>query len=245
MFAFNIERLDPANDGDRRARQLLARAAQFAPGEAIAKPLLLATIARDEGASFSRTGERAVRRLVDLGLLEPAESNAVRMHRLVAAFVKRELARDEDETAVQETLVRTARRQERAVAMSPDGRALQAHLRFVADGAVQHTGAQSAELCSVLGVHLRAQGDYLQASVFLDRALQIRQTRLSPDHPEIIWSLHDLGHVFKDLGKLAEAQSRLKQSLDVRRRMLGPCTSRYRRQPDRSRLRPQGSGEVR
>jgi tetratricopeptide (TPR) repeat protein len=221
MFAFSVGRLDPANDGDRRARQLLARAAHFAPGEPIQRPLLLGTIARaGEDAISSRIGERAVRRLVDLGLLEEAESNAVRMHRLVAAFVGRELTREEDEAAVEEAMLRAAREQGRAT-MSVHGRALQSHLRFVADAAVQGGEARTAELCSVLGVHLRALGDYLQAAVYFDRALQVRRTRLPPDHPEIIWSLHDLGHVLKDLGKLADAQDRLQRALDLRRATLG------------------------
>jgi tetratricopeptide (TPR) repeat protein len=221
MFAFSFDRLDPANDGDRHARQLLARAAHFASGEPIARRLLLGTIARvGEGAAFSRIGERALRRLVDLGLLEEAESNGVRMHRLVAAFVGRELTREEDEAAVEEALLTAARQQERE-AMSVDGRALQSHLRFVADAAVRRSGARSAELCSVLGVHLRALGDYLQATVYFDRALEIRRTRLRPDHPEIVWSLHDLGHVLKDLGKLADAQDRLEEALDLRRGTLG------------------------
>lgn len=106
--------------------------------------------------------------------------------------------------------------------MSLDDRALESHLRFVADAAVERSGPRSAELCSVLGVHLRARGDYLQATLYFDRALQIRRKRLPPDHAEIVWSLHDLGHVLKDLGKLADAQDHLEQALDLRRRTLGP-----------------------
>lgn len=220
-FAFSYDRLDPASESDGRARTLLGRAARFAPGEPIPRPLMPMTITIGDGVSAApRNVERALRRLIDLGLLEEAGGDAVRMHRLIAAFVQSRLTGPEDQAAVEQALVTAARRKHHA-GTSVESLALQPHLRFVTDRAVQRSDLDAAALCSVLGVHMRALGDYLQAKAYFERALDIRRTLLPDGHPDIIWSLHDLGHALKYLGMLPEAQRCLERALELRRRTLG------------------------
>jgi hypothetical protein len=93
-FALSYDRLDPADPTNAHALALLARAAYFAPGQPIPRDLLLATVAgAEEAPEATLQAQDALRRLRDLGLLELDVADAVRLHRLLAAFV-RVVARD-------------------------------------------------------------------------------------------------------------------------------------------------------
>jgi hypothetical protein len=88
-FALSWDRLDPAHAMDAMARDLLQRAACLAPGEPIPHALLLATLGI-RGADLDATLARAdaLRRLLDLGLLDAPEPETYRIHRLVMDFAR-------------------------------------------------------------------------------------------------------------------------------------------------------------
>src|SRR5262249_38985306 len=143
-FALSFDRLNAANPTDALALTLLARTARFAPGEPVPRDLLKATIGETQPA---RQVGKAIRRLVELGLVDEEADGALRMHRLVAKFVQ-ERSRDAEAQAVVERVVlETANRLNDAGIPAPL-LALQAHLRTVADAALHQEDEHAASLCN-------------------------------------------------------------------------------------------------
>jgi hypothetical protein len=67
----SYRRLDASDPADATAPKLLGRAAYFAPGHAIPRALLLATLNLEpDNREQARRAARGLRRLVSLGLLE-------------------------------------------------------------------------------------------------------------------------------------------------------------------------------
>lgn len=103
-FAISIHRLDEGDTVDRLAVRLLARAARFAPEELINRRLLFSTLdTSDEEFTERQLEERedALRRLVELGLLDESDSGSVSMHKLVAAAALIEVEDDEAQASVE------------------------------------------------------------------------------------------------------------------------------------------------
>jgi hypothetical protein len=146
-FALSYERLDARDTTDALALALLARTAYFAPGEPIPRDVLLATLSQDaDNLDATLAREDAIRRLHEVGLLEPAVSGAVRLHRLLAAFVQSAYSDPEAQTAVEQTMLTIANRLNNAGDPRPL-RALEVHLRAVTDAAQRHEDTQAARLC--------------------------------------------------------------------------------------------------
>jgi Flp pilus assembly protein TadD len=69
---------------------------------------------------------------------------------------------------------------------------------------------------------LRAVGDLAGARAQLERALQISEAALGPDHPDIGVRRANLGLVLHDLGDLAGARTQLERALQISEATLGP-----------------------
>jgi len=198
-FALSYEQLDPDDPVDALARDLLARAACFAPGEPIPRDLLRATIEieADDAEAETRV-EDALRRLVKgLGLLEEDEAGAVVLHRLLGEFVMGvtegfSAAQDAVEAAVPEE----ARRLNSAGYPAPLA-ASQGHLRAVADGAAERGSSKAGELSNTLGYHLDVIPDYEGARVAYQRAVEIFERTLGAEHPNVATAVNNLGSAFR------------------------------------------------
>jgi Tfp pilus assembly protein PilF len=221
-FALSYERLDARDTTDALALTLLARAAYFAPGEPIPRDVLLATLSQDADhpdATLAR--EDAIQRLYELGLLEPAASGAVRLHRLLAAFVQSAHSDPEAQTVVEQTMLTTARRLNAAGDPRPL-LALEVHLRAVTDAAQRREDTQAAWLCNELGFHLDVVGQYAEARRYYERALAIREQVLGPEHPDTATSLNNLGALLQAQGSLGGARRYYERALAIREQVLGP-----------------------
>ncbi|MDY7075909.1 MAG: CHAT domain-containing protein [Chloroflexota bacterium] len=171
-FALSYEQLNPASPTDRLAMALLARAAYFAPGEPIPRELLRATLPLPEqDPETALQAEDALTRLLVLGLLESEAQGALRLHRLVAVFVKG-IADDPGAQAAVEQVILTAldNRIGREGRLGPLPM-LQSHLRAVTSAAQVRDDERAAGLCSLLGRHLDEIGDYIGARPYLERAI--------------------------------------------------------------------------
>jgi hypothetical protein len=60
---------------------------------------------------------------------------------------------------------------------------LQPHLRVATDSAQERDDEQAALLCNQLGYYLQMIGEYAEARPYLERALEIREKVLGPEHP--------------------------------------------------------------
>ncbi|HEX6290566.1 MAG TPA: FxSxx-COOH system tetratricopeptide repeat protein [Herpetosiphonaceae bacterium] len=228
-FEQSYEQLDGADPTDVLALTLLAHAACFAPGEPLPRRLLLETLALpDDATDRALHAEDALRRLIDLGLLETDAAGNLRLHRLVVAFVHAVLVDGAAQAAVEATMLHVAdalneQRNPRPVL------AIQPHLRFITDAAQQRANARTAGLCNALGYHLWLLGVYPEAQGYLEQALAIRQRVLGDDHSDTARSLNNLGIVLWAQGHYPAAQRAYEQALAIRQRLLGddhPDTAR-------------------
>jgi tetratricopeptide (TPR) repeat protein len=221
-FALSYNRLDPADATDAHALTLLARAACFAPGQPISRALLLATVAGAEEASDTALrAEDAVGRLLALGLLEPDVAGAVRLHRLLAAFVGAITQDAAAQAAVENALLAVAERLISAGYPAPL-LAVHPHLRAVTAAAQPQEDERAAHLDMTLGDALYLLGDYAGAQPPYERALALREQLLGPEHPDVATSLNNLAELCESQGRYAEAEPLFQRALTIREQALGP-----------------------
>jgi tetratricopeptide (TPR) repeat protein len=224
-FALSYDRLDPADPTDAHARALLARAAYFAPGQPMPRRLLLATVAwAGDAPDPALQAEDALRRLLELGLLESDATGTVWLHRLLAAFV-RAIAHDTAaQTAVGNVLIVEAYRLHSAGHTGPV-LTLQPHLQAVTEAVRLREDVHAARVETVLGHSLRLLGDYAGAQPAYERALALHERLLGPDHPDVAKSLYDLANLYRDRGRYREAELLYQRALAIQERGLGPDDS--------------------
>jgi len=216
-FALSYERLSPDDTTDALALALLSRAAHFAPGEAIPRNLLSATVDTEDELLATDARER----LTTLGLVEDDEESGTTLHRLLAAFVLESAQDAAAQAAVEQTMIRVAYDLNTKGIPAPL-LALQPHLRHVTAAAMARTDERSARLCNESGYHLKLIGHYSGARLYVGRALAVREQVLGQQHPDTAQSLNNLGSLLIDLGDLALARCYLERALAIWEAMLGP-----------------------
>jgi tetratricopeptide (TPR) repeat protein len=215
-------RLDATDPTDALAIQLLARAAQLAPGEPFPRDLLLAMLGEDEDdedAAAQRAD--ALLRLVALGLLEDAQGGALRIHRLIAAFARVAIADDAALGAVEQALSAYAYMISDAgypAAMQP----ILAHLRHATARALDRADERAATLGINLGFYLKMIGEYAGARPLYERALAICEHSLGPTHPNTAGSLNNLAALLQFQGDYAAARPLYERALAICEQALGP-----------------------
>ncbi len=219
-FEQSYERLDPMDAGDALALKLLACAACFAPGEPIPRWLLLQTLSLADDPDAALLAEDALTRLIDLGLLETDDADALRLHRLLVAFVRAIASDPAAQAAVEATMLRVADTLNKTRNPRPL-LALELHLRFITDAAQQREDERTAGLYNALGDHLQMLGAYPEAQGYFQGALEIQQRVLGMEHPDTAWSLHNLGEVLYAQGEYAGARQYHEQALEIQQRVLG------------------------
>ena len=232
-FAVSFDKLQPDNPTDADALSLLACAACFAPGEPLPEALLLA--AGEEAAGrgqppAARALDDGLERLLELGLLEGAGADAVRLHRLIARFVAGESARQDAREeaggmaaarAAVEGAVNDLAQQQNKAGDPRSGRTWEVHLRYVTDVAFGRDNNRAADLCNEMGYYLQMGGDLAGARPYYERALAIRERVLGPDHPDTAGSLNNLGVLCYHEGNFATAAGHMRRALAIRERVLG------------------------
>ena len=218
-FALSYDRLNANNDTDTLALALLARTACFAPGVPVPNDLLRATVELPDGAE--RQAKRALRRLVNLGLVDEEQGDALRLHRLIAAFVQGVAGDNGAQAAVEGTMDRVAS-DLNAKAIPAPLLALQTHLRHITDVAHMRVDERAARLCNELGYHLNSIADYAGARPYYERALLIREQALGPSHPTTASSLNNLGALLNSQGDYSGARPYYERALLIREQALGP-----------------------
>jgi tetratricopeptide (TPR) repeat protein len=207
-----LERADPVG---RPALALLARAACFAPGEAIPRAVLL------DAAGAAGSAESLVR-LLDLGLVDSDGDDLLRVHRLVAELVRMAGTDPAAQVAAEEAMIAWAR----SVNDADDaGERLLAvpHLDLAVRAFTEPVDSErAAALCFELGRSLWAAGDLRRARAQFERTLEIRLELLGPDDHRTIATLSALGSLLQAQGDLAGAQSALERALELAEPTLGP-----------------------
>ena len=65
-------------------------------------------------------------------------------------------------------------------------------------------------------------GDFAGARAYHERALAIREKALGPDHPDMAYSLNNLGYLLHAQGDFAGARAHFERGLAIREKALGP-----------------------
>jgi tetratricopeptide (TPR) repeat protein len=222
-FALSYERLRSDSPADALARATLARAACFAPGEPIPRPLLIKTLFLGGGEEAALRAEEAIGRLVELGLLEEVGSGALRLHRLVAAFAQEsgDPAGRLAQQAVEEVVADEAQRLNDA-GFPAAVAGWQAHLRHITEVARPRQDSDAARLAAELGTHLHQVGDLAGARPYMEQALALFEQAAGPEHADTASSLNNLGALLHDLGELVEALPYHERALAIREKRYGP-----------------------
>ena len=215
-FALSYNRLDPNDPVDVLALRLLARAACLAPGEPIPRDLLLATLAiAEDDRSGQRQAEKALLRLVGLGLFDAEDNGALRLHRLLHAFVGGVADDPEAQGVVEQKL-----QQSMKVRMDVAGRLtsldnILVHLCWTAERAMVHADDDAATLANNVAYYLNQIGDYAAARPLYERALAIREQSLGPSHPDTAQSLNNLAGLLESVGDYATARPLYERALII------------------------------
>ncbi|RRR74922.1 MAG: tetratricopeptide repeat protein [Candidatus Viridilinea halotolerans] len=222
VFALSYEQLDSQASEDTLALKVLVRAAYLVPGESVPTTLLLATLrqaANDLDAK--RTAQHALDRLVELGLIELESNDALRMHRLVGAYVRQFSNDNEAQGDVEQAVIAEAANLATTPTLAPISAFLPI-LRSVTEMALERNDEQVAALCSWLGQFLRRMGGYTLAQPHLERALAISEAVLGPKHLATANHLNQLALLLHAQGNYATARPLYERVLAIREQALGP-----------------------
>jgi tetratricopeptide (TPR) repeat protein len=69
---------------------------------------------------------------------------------------------------------------------------------------------------------LRDQGKYEAAEEMHQRALELKERVLGPEHPSTLTSMYNLAGVLRDQGKYEAAEEMHRRALELCERVLGP-----------------------
>jgi tetratricopeptide (TPR) repeat protein/transcriptional regulator with XRE-family HTH domain len=86
----------------------------------------------------------------------------------------------------------------------------------------QITREEAGRLLHEVASYLRDHAHYAEAEPLFQRALQIREQQLGPEHPETAYPLNGLANLYRDQGKYAEAEPLYQRALRIREQQLGP-----------------------
>ena len=222
-FLVSYNRLNPDTDAtDKLAMSLLVRAAYFAPGEAIPTDLLLPTLqlpADDPNAKYQ--AKDGLKRLTDVGLIEPMSSTALRLHRLLAFFVLEIEQEEEAQSQVEEVLIRIAYKLNEE-GLPRDALLYLPHLRHVATLAKAREDEKVVVLLSNLALILQSQGDYKTARAIMERALEIAEVIGGPNHPQTAGTLNNLASLLYAQGDYNAALPLYERVVPIYEQTYGP-----------------------
>ncbi len=226
-FAVSFNKLRPADPTDAAARSLLAVAACFAPGEPLPEALLLAAGERAAAGGGepppARRLDDGLERLLELGLLEGAGADAVRLHRLLARFAAKALApivADVASAVAEATAGLAERAKETGNLWLINSWILQ--LRYITDRHLDREDRTSARLCNVFADWLQLTGDIPNSVRYTDRALHVCKAYLGEEDIVYTETLNNKGFLLQAQGDLAGARPYYERALAIRERILGP-----------------------
>jgi tetratricopeptide (TPR) repeat protein len=221
-FALSYLRLEPAHPGDALALTLLHRAAHCAPAPIPRRLLARAAGLAPDDPETAEPLDLALARLAGLGLIERLPDGALRLHRLLAAYV-RDRAPDPaaDQTAVEEALADEANAANQA-GYPLAGLPYLEHLRHAAQLAAPRRDRRASTLFNNLAGMLYSQGDLAAAQPLYERALQLNEGLYGPDHPDVALALNNLALLARAQGDYGTAHALLQRARAIAERLGDP-----------------------
>jgi len=208
-YALSWERLNPADEVDSTARQLLACAACLAPAEPIPAEWLKTLVCADgDDLTTTLLAEDGLSRLVTLGFLKREAGQTVILHPLLASFTQG--ASGEEEFGAAHRLVTSSLTQKISEHFQKKGHLSilpisVVHVRYVSQEALARKTPIAATLATLLGVHLLNVGESLEAEQTLGSAYTAARE---------IEDVHSQARVLSTLARVQESMGRYNESLD-------------------------------
>jgi tetratricopeptide (TPR) repeat protein len=218
-FALCLGRLDRTREVDRVATGLLARMACMAPGEPVPRDLLAKTM--EDADPLTRAD--GLRRLGAIGLVEEGDG-WLRLHRLVAWFVRQEGLDPRAEAVVAQALIGCGEDAERGHLTGSALTAVIPHLADMVGAAREGIGDErrTARLCNAAGWAMLQASDFKAARLGFERALAIWERDRGPDHPDTAVGLNNLAYLLHNQGELTAAERLYRRALAIWEQALGP-----------------------
>gem|GEM_PF-559213 len=216
--AIGIDRLSQEGENTRLVLDLLRQIACFAPGEWIPLELLPKSTGTAQIAMAALRDR--VNQLLGMGLVDENRAGDVRMHRLVAWFIRDILPDEGEQRLVGNELISSA------IAANQSGyparmRPLLVHLKLLTDQALKNKNKRAARLADELGYYLEANADYPGARSYYLQAMEINRKVLGEEHPDTTVSYNKLGGLLVKMGDYPGARLYYRRSLETHRKVLG------------------------
>lgn len=228
-FLVSYERLQLDNLTDRTASILLTNAACFAPGQPIITTLLLNTLATlPETSIDALLTSDALHRLTNLGLLELTTNNsadAVKMHRLIAAFVHG-IVDEKAWATCQVQVERTIGDEAERVLNTGHTKPLLPwlpHLLHIVSVASKHSSSEEVRLVALLGGFWRLSGHCMAAVSAFNLALTLIMSNPESAEAEKAEALDNLGGALHEAGEPFSALDLHMQATGLFKTAYGTC----------------------
>jgi tetratricopeptide (TPR) repeat protein len=226
-LSISLEWMQKESETNHLAVDLLKQIACFAPGEFIPLDLIRTSAGADKagGTEF----EDGVNRLLEMGLVEDNLQNDLRMHVLVAWFVRNSLPIKSALLARVDQAVLLAAAQANQSGNFANMWPVLPHLKYLTDEALKGSHDLAARLANELGYYLEAIADNSGARSYYQQALAFNQKTLGEAHPDTTVSLNNLGGLLTSIGDYKSARPYYEKALLIRRKVLGsdhPDTAR-------------------
>ncbi|MEM7115439.1 MAG: tetratricopeptide repeat protein [Chloroflexota bacterium] len=223
-FALNLAQLDPQDEVDQIAQQLLSCTIAFAHGESIPRTVLLDCLLTDPDDLLAELlVVDGLDRLVTLGIVTLKRKESVQIHRLVAAYAAAELgeAAAFGQTTVEHhvlQLLETQFAQTRFVGNLPFAAA---HLQKITTSALTRADDYGTQLALWWGRHLRDRGNLEPARDVLTTAVSLRRTLFPAGDLVLADLLSILGTLAWETGANQAAWPIYEEVITIRRQLLG------------------------
>ncbi len=222
-FAVNWEQLDPTNDVDTCALQLLAHAAQFAPSEPLERALLISTLPIEaDDLMQTLLVEDGISRLISLGFVNQDDVGYLTIHRLIIAFVKAMLPdTDVSKTAVAQAIY-TQVHTYFSTHDTHDQLPLAAtHYLHVLHNELAKSTPEGSSMACDWGLHLMDIGDLTNAHIYLQKALAIAEEQYGLDDVKTADVLRALATVAWQIESAQAAKPYAERALAIYRQAYG------------------------
>ncbi len=226
-FSIGLNWLQKEGQTNRLALDLLKQIACFAPGEFIPLDLIRTNAGAEKGEKTDF--EDGINRLLDMGLVEDNKEGDLRIHRLLAWFVRDTLPIKVALLARVDQAVLSAAAKANQSGNLANMWPLLPHLKLLTDQAFKGSHQLAARLANELAFYLEAIADHPGARSYYQKALAFNQRTLGEVHPDTTVSLNNLGGLLTSLGDYKSARSYYEKALLIRRKVLGsdhPDTAR-------------------
>ncbi len=217
-FTLSWERLGGEGPVETLARRVFFTAGWCAPNAPI-PPEVLSRAAGLEAADPAF--RRALKRLMDLGLLESAPEGPL-LHPLLAEFAQRLQGEDTGPLAALADALAALSTQALETGLPAAFVPLRPHLEACAPAAEAHGVEPAGALWNNLGLVLRDLGELPAARQHFERALSIAERVYGPQHPTVATVLNNLGSVLQALGELPAARQHFERALTILEGSLPP-----------------------